>query len=78
MTIEDSSLLSTATRFFVSRLKRLEKKESQGFAGWDSMYSFELEAIIKDRAKRKLTRKNLIDIANYCNFLWFRRKRGLR
>jgi len=69
--MEDIRLLAATTNFFIARIKKLEKKEKQGHCGWEYVAN---EAFFRDeirtRAKKRLTQKNLVDIANYCSFLW--------
>jgi len=70
--MEDIRLLSSATDFFIARVKKLERKEKQGFAGWeDRMNELFFKTQIRERALKALTsQKDLINIANFCNFLW--------
>ena len=69
--MEERMLLAAATDFFIARVKKLERKEKQGYTGWND-YGFERECVeeIRTRANLKLTQRNLINIANFCNFLW--------
>ena len=51
--------------------KKLAAKERGGFAGWDKQENKELlEEDFMAHTKKPLTQSNLIDISNYCNFLW--------
>ena len=50
--------------------KRLEEKEEQGLNGWDNK---ELKAVFTKRICQMdfpFTQKDLVDMSNYCNFLW--------
>ena len=71
MTMEDISLKASMADFFRARYKKLEQKEKQGYAGWDGQF-FDVECgeEIRARAKLKLTQRNLVNISNFCNFLW--------
>ena len=51
---------------------KLIEKLTQKFEGWDNkeykkIYQCRLLAL----SKKQLTQNNLINIANYCSFLWF-------
>ena len=51
--------------------KKLETKEKQGWFGWDNPDNKEkLERYLIEHTEKPLTQRNLIDIANFCNFLW--------
>lgn len=51
--------------------KKLAAKERRGFAGWDKQENKELlEEGFYEHTRKPLTQGNLIDISNYCNFLW--------
>lgn len=64
-------LESVASKFFVARAIRLEQKEKAGWDGWDDKKNkCYFEDRIKHDAFSNLTQKRLVDIANFCNFLW--------
>jgi len=64
-------LESAASKFFIARAIRLEQKEKAGWNGWDDKkYKGYFEDKIKHDAFSNLTQKRLVDIANFCNFLW--------
>jgi len=64
-------LESAASKFFVARAIRLEQKEKVGWNGWDDKkYKDYFGDRIKHDAFSNLTQKRLVDIANFCNFLW--------
>lgn len=51
--------------------RRLEKEEEAGRIGWDdAYYKKEWEGRVRMLAGKKLTSGRLVNIANYCNFLW--------
>jgi len=55
----------------MARADRLNDKEAIGWQGWNNpAYEGEFRDEIRARAKIKLTQKELVDIANYCNFVW--------
>ena len=57
--------------FTYACLRKLEKKEEFGWTGWDFSHNQEVfESEIRNRIKKELTQKNLVNIANYCMFLW--------
>lgn len=66
--------LRKATNDFQRLMKqRLTDKEDDGFAGWDDDRFPVLE-----RAKRKLRARpywliDLVDVANFCMMMWYRR-----
>jgi len=67
----DGKLLNSAAKFNLACLNKLSQKEKEGWGGWDwECCKTSFEKIIKHNAKRELTQKNLINIANYCMFLW--------
>lgn len=69
--MEDTMLKASMADFFRARYKKLEKKEKQGYINWDnSSAENDFRCQVKIRAKLKLTQRNLVNIANYCNFLW--------
>lgn len=70
--MEDVRLMATSADFFIARVKRLERKEEQGFAGWENtMNELFFKTQIRERALKALTsQKDLINIANFCQFLW--------
>ena len=51
--------------------KKLEEKEELGWEGWDNQArKGTFIERIKNLLKCELNQKNLVNIANYCNFLW--------
>ena len=70
--MEGVRLIATSTDFFIACVKRLEKKEKQGFIGWENiMNELYFKTQIRERAGKVLaSQKHLIDIANFCSFLW--------
>ena len=52
-------------------MEKLEFKEKQGYGGWnDSNYENSMKEDLKKHFKKEWTQENLIDISNFCNFLW--------
>lgn len=67
----DSKLNSASNKFFLSCLFKLAVKEKQGFVGWDDPSRKEhFEKRIRGHCLFKLDQRNLVNITNYCNFLW--------
>ena len=64
--------ISTATmKFNLACLNKLEEKERKGWVGWDNPeWKDEFKSEIENHVKRDLTQDDLIDISNYCMFLW--------
>ena len=51
--------------------KKLGKKEGEGFESWDDPnFEWTLKLKLKEHFKEEWTMENLVDIANFCNFLW--------
>ena len=64
-------LRSAWLRFNHACYKKLAAKERRGFSGWNKQKNKELlEEGLMEHIKKPLTQGNLIDIADYCNFLW--------
>ena len=52
-------------------VKKLETKQKQGYSGWDNPDRKEnLESLFVEHTHNPLTQRNLVDIANFCMFLW--------
>jgi len=67
----NKKLANSTQHFYLACLVKLEEKEKAGWGGWDKTYNKELfEEDVTIRAKKPLTQSNLVDISNYCNFLW--------
>uniref|UniRef100_A0A6M3IF50 Uncharacterized protein n=1 Tax=viral metagenome TaxID=1070528 RepID=A0A6M3IF50_9ZZZZ len=67
----EKKLLNSTIKFSLACLGKLEEKESNGWGGWDwEACKTSFEKRIKHDAKSKLTQKSLVNIANYCMFLW--------
>ena len=51
--------------------RRLEKEQDRGRIGWDdTYYKKEWEGRVRALVSKKLTLRRLVNISNYCNFLW--------
>lgn len=58
-------------RFNYACYKKLAVKERRSFIGYSDPNNKEtLEKGLKDHIKKGFGQSNLVDIANYCNFLW--------
>ncbi len=58
-------------RFNYACYLKLEKKEREGFFGYDGPKNKEmLEKGFMDHIEKGFEQDNLIDLSNYCNFLW--------
>ena len=52
-------------------MKKLEEKEKKGWDSWNKPELTKyLENTLIEHTKKILTQENLVNIANYCNFLW--------
>jgi len=68
----EDKLFNASMEFVRTCDKRLEEKEKAGWVGWDK-YVFKGRYKGKIRLlsrKQKLTQEDLVDISNYCMFLW--------
>ena len=66
-----TKLLAAWCLFSFACGRRLEKEEKEGRVGWDdTYYRKEWEGRIRMLAGKKLTLRRLVNIANYCGFLW--------
>lgn len=51
--------------------RKLEEKGKEGYTEWDNPdFEWELKLKLKEHFKKEWTSENLVDIANFCNFLW--------
>jgi len=69
----DKKLLSATMKFNLACLNKLAEKEKEGWVGWDNPEGkdgFKSEIEEHWQVKRELTQDDLVDISNYCNFLW--------
>ena len=59
-------------KFRVALLEKFDKKEIDGFTGWDEQTSWGMlvDGLFKHVEEKELSPDNLIDIALYCLFLW--------
>ena len=66
-----SKLDNTSMKFHLACVVKLKEKEKEGYTGWDNPdWKKAIRRIIKDRSQLELTQKHLVNIANYCMFLW--------
>ena len=67
----ERKLLDSTMKFNLACYDKLIKKEELGWTGWDCIgWKGDFIERIKNLLKRELNQKNLVNIANYCNFLW--------
>ena len=63
-------LLNATTKFSLNCLAKLSEKEEQGYVGWDDRN----QAVYFSRkiiaGSMPFTQQDLVNKANYCNFLW--------
>ncbi|MCK4446830.1 MAG: hypothetical protein KAW56_07090 [Candidatus Marinimicrobia bacterium] len=67
----EDKLRMACFKFTNACMEKLEFKERQGYTKWDDP-NFEsvLKMKLENHTKKKLTQENLIDISNFCDFLW--------
>ena len=66
-----NELLGSSLKFNLACFAKLREKQKLGWIGWDKPENKRLlEAKLIQHIKKPLTRDNLIDISNFCNFLW--------
>lgn len=64
-------LLEASMKFDMVCFNKLKAKERLGWSGWDDIENKDiLEERFMKHIKKPLTQDNLVDIANFCNFLW--------
>ena len=67
----ERKLLDSTMKFNLACLDKLRQKEKEGWVGWDNPHWKEaFEKRIKDLPQFELTQNNLVNISNYCDFLW--------
>jgi len=58
-------------KFHLACFNKLEKKEQEGFKGWNMPENKkELEQGLLEHIVKGFSPDNLVDISNYCNMLW--------
>ena len=69
--MEEDKLFNCSMEFIRACDRRLTEKEGEGWTAWDNLKNKELFAnrLIKHILK-EFTQESLIDISNYCMFLW--------
>ncbi len=65
------------SRFSEKMFAKLRKKQDAGDEGWDEpdMKEFLIAGFL-DHLDKPLTKNNLVDIANYCMFLYYQEEVG--
>lgn len=65
------SLKMNCFKFHLACSQKMEMKEEEGFKGYDkSENKKQLESDLLEHIAKGFAPDNLIDISNYCNFLW--------
>jgi len=68
---EKEKLKVVVYKFTAELHKKLFKKIEEGYEGWNEIKNKEMiKSTLIDKLKKGLTGDNLVDIANYCMFLW--------
>jgi len=71
---EFGMLVELNENFSMACLAKLTKKLGEGYTGWDYDATEPFRQKIIKLSKEELTQKNLVNIANYCSFLWHRKR----
>jgi len=68
----NNKLYNASMKFHLACVVKLKKKEKEGWVGWDNPIKKKLlEAKLMEHTLKSLSnQENLVDIANFCNFLW--------
>ena len=67
----EKKLANATQHFYLSCLVKLEKKEKEGWVGWDDPKCKDgFKDEIDLHLQATITQDVLVDISNYCNFLW--------
>ena len=77
----ENKLFNASMKFNLACVVKLREKEKEGQIGWDNPHWEEaFKKRIKDLPQFELTQNNLVNISNYCNFLWnlIEIKRGVK
>lgn len=82
MVVMETKLRIASGNFYYACVDKLEEKENAGWTGWDNPnLKDRFEGYIREKSgKCELTQEDLINMANYCSFLWNlieEEKRGL-
>jgi len=79
---EENQRLDTALDGFVWAMKgKLFTQAEKGYRGWDDRSPENkefLEARLKQHLEKGLGKDNLVDISNFCFFLWYLETVGLQ
>jgi hypothetical protein len=68
---EDSKLLEAIDNFQFAMKDRVLQKKDEGFTGWDNPdMKMQMQDDLNKHLRKELNSLNLVDIANYCMFLW--------
>ena len=67
----EDKLFNASMEFYRACDVKLELKEKEGFTGWNNPENKKLlKGGFEEHICKALTQDNLVDIANYCMFLW--------
>ena len=67
----ENKLKDSSKKFYVACLAKLLIKEKEGWTGWDNPKNKDgFESKIELHLQGTRTQDVLVDVANYCNFLW--------
>ena len=65
------TLKTAHQKFSEACFRKMKRKERAGWFGWDDPNEeWTLKLKLKEHFRREWTQKNLVDIANFCMFLW--------
>jgi len=71
---EFGKLIELNKNFSMACLAKLTEKLGQGYTGWDYDATEPFRQKIIKLSKEELTQKSLVNISNYCSFLWHRKE----
>ena len=67
----EDKLFNASMKFHLACVVKLKEKEKAGWTGWDNPDSKRiLGTKLMEHTIRPFTQNNLINISNYCMFLW--------
>ena len=67
----EDKLFNASMEFYRACDIKLELKEKEGWAGWDNPeFEKKLRNDLRSHVEKALSQENLVDIANFCDFLW--------
>jgi len=67
----EDKLFNASMGFYRACDTKLELKEKEGFIGWDDPeFEKDMRNNLRSHVEKALSQENLVDIANFCDFLW--------